>query len=95
MAGEQRDWNDVVEMKPKGYLELNNGEQAVHGPLESIVVDDMDWVVITLKWRAVIPLVGGIGAPDFSVGWKVADNSEPFRMPNFVMPFIVEPTPEK
>jgi len=94
MPEEQHDWSAVVALDPKGYVELNNGKVAVHGPLDSIEVDGMDFVVITLKWQAQIPLGGPMGTPT-AAEWTAVKDPQPFRMPNFVMPFVVEQTPEK
>jgi hypothetical protein len=87
------DWNEVIELTPKGYVELNDGKTATHGPLESIRINDEDWVEIRLKWRAQVPLGGPAGLPQGN--WKVAPNDEPIMFPNLVIPFVIEPTPFK
>ncbi len=89
----EMDWTQVVERKPQGYVELNDGKTALHGPLESIELDDTDWVVIKLKWRAEVELGGPMGLPRGD--WKAVDNAEPIRFPNFTAPFVIEDTPEK
>ncbi len=87
------DWNEVVELDPKGYVELNDGNTAIHGPLESIEINEMDFVEIRLKWRAEVPLGDPPGLPQGE--WKVAANDEPIIFPNFVVPFVIERTPDK
>lgn len=87
------DWNEIVELDPKGYVELNDGKTAIHGPLESIKINEMDMVEIRLKWRAQVALGGAAGMPQGN--WKAAPNDGPILFPNFVVPFEIEDTPEK
>jgi len=88
----QVDWQEVVDRKPKGYLELNNGERVIHGPIESIVIDGSDFVVITLKWAARMELNDGIPGG----GWRVAEEKDKKAIfPNLVVPFVIEDTPSK
>lgn len=86
------DWQEVVDRKPTGYMELNDGESEVlHGPIESIVINEMDYVEIKLKWMARMPILPG-GIPNGE--WEVHQN-QPILFPNLVVPFVVEDTPEK
>ena len=88
----QVDWQEVVDRKPKGYLELNNGERVIHGPIEDIAIDESDFVVITLKWAARMELNGGIP----SGRWVVAEEKDKEAIiPNLVVPFVIEDTPNK
>lgn len=89
------DWNEVIELKPQGYLELNNGKEVIHGPIQEITVDEMDFVHIRVKW-AVKQELGEFGIPTGD-GWDVHSN-EPIEIgafPNFVFTFVIEETPEK
>jgi hypothetical protein len=86
------DWNEVVERKPQGYVEFNDGRTATHGPLESIEIDEADFVVIRLKWRAQVEL----GAAGMPIGdWTAVANEEPIMFPNFTVAYEIEGTPEK
>lgn len=87
------DWSEVVEKKPQGYVELNNGEIATHGPLESIEIDDNDLVVIKLRWRAEVKLGPPPGLP--IEDWRAVANDEPIIFPNFMVPFVIENTQSK
>jgi hypothetical protein len=90
----RHDWKEAVERNPKGYVELNNGKEALHGPVESVKIDDMDFVAINVKWAAKIKL-GEMGLP--SGEWE-AVSSTPMVIalfPNFAVPFEFEDTPEK
>ena len=88
----QVDWQEVVDRKPKGYLELNNGERVIHGPIEDIAIDESDFVVITLKWAARMELNDGIPGG----GWRVAEEKDKKAIfPNLVVPFVIEDTPGK
>ena len=88
----QVDWQEVVDRKPKGYLELNNGERVIHGPIEDIAIDESDFVVITLKWAARMELNDGIPGG----GWRVAEEKDKKAIfPNLVVPFVIEDTPNK
>ncbi|TSC64496.1 MAG: hypothetical protein G01um1014106_90 [Parcubacteria group bacterium Gr01-1014_106] len=86
------DWNEVVAMNPQGYVELNNGQTAIHGPLKSIRITDEDFVEIHLKWRAQVSL-DALGLPEGN--WKVAPNDKPIIFPNLAVPYEVENTPTK
>jgi hypothetical protein len=54
------DWNQVVAMSPHGYAEFQDHENqiVIHGPVESVTVDEMDMVCIKLKWAAQMGLLG-------------------------------------
>ncbi len=85
------DWQEVVKREPKGYVELNNGERVLHGPIESVKINGNNMVVIILKWFAKVSL-GCHGLPEGD--WEVAEN-EPIIFPNSIVPFVIENTPEK
>lgn len=90
------DWSTVVERKPQGYIEVNNGKEALYGPIESTEIDDSDWVQFKVKW-AVKRELGECGIPVGDGKWKVI-SSEPCilaHFPNLVVPFEIEDTPEK
>jgi hypothetical protein len=84
------DWQEIVDKKPKGYLELQNDQHVVHGPIESVELGDDDIVIIKLKWTAEMKKENGI--PTFE--WKAMTN-KPFAFPNLTVPFVIEETPEK
>ena len=87
------DWTKVVEMNPRGYVELNNGERVIHGPVESVSVTD-GMVEIKAKWAAQVAL-DDIGLPEGD--WK-ALSSVPVvvaSFPNEMLPFEIEDTPRK
>lgn len=90
----RHDWNEVVERNPRGYVELNNGKEVVHGPIESVLIDHFDFVNIRVKWAAKIKL-GQYGIP--SGEWEAVSSAPILLMsfPNFVAPFEIEDTPEK
>ena len=89
--GEEFDWQIVVDRKPKGYVEINNGKTCVHGPLKDINIDLDDFVTIELKWAAKIELAE-FGVP--SGEWEAHDTMS-FRFPNLAVPFVIEDTPHK
>ena len=91
MSETKFDWQEVVERKPRGYLELNDGKKAVHGPIESVEINDDDIVVIKLKWSAEISL-GEHGIPE---GNWIAIENQPIVFPSLIAPFVIENTPEK
>lgn len=84
-----RDWNSVVEAKPVGYVELNDGKTLLHGPVESVTVVD-GIVYITVKWLAKMALDPLFGTP--AECWT-AVSSRPIvveRFRNFTRPFTME-----
>lgn len=86
------DWNDVVAMNPRGYLELNDGETVIHGPVASVGINKMDFVEIRLKWRAQIS-IGPTGVPEGE--WKAIPNEEPIVFPNCMVTYEIQHTPTK
>jgi len=84
------DWQEVDERNPQGYLELNNGQRVVHGPIKSVKMNDSDMVIIELEWAAEAKL-SGMGLPD---EWTAIESDKPFIIPNGV-PFTIQDTPEK
>lgn len=93
---QKRDWSEVVDRNPRGYVELNNGEKATYGPISRVAfLPDTDSVGIWVKWAAEVPL-GEHGR--HSNDWRAVDrdSSEPLLViPNLVVPFVIEPTVEK
>ncbi|MEK7584497.1 MAG: hypothetical protein AAB490_04580 [Patescibacteria group bacterium] len=92
---EQRDWEQVVALKPQGHVEIQNVETRMvyHGPIESIEVDANDFVHIRLTWVAETkaPL-----APGFDGKWrKASDEEREIVFPNLIVPFIFERTESK
>jgi len=87
------DWSEVVAMNPHGYAEFQDheGQTVVHGPVESVTVDDMDDVHIKLKWAAQMGLPG---SPEFGK-WKFAPDKVEFTFPNFMVEYHVQSTPSK
>jgi len=87
------DWNEVVAMNPRGYAEFQDHKEqiVVHGPVESVTVDEDDIVHIKLKWAAQMGLPGasGFGA------WKFAPDKTEFTFPNLMFQFRVQDTPSK
>src|SRR5690349_21471272 len=85
------DWQKVVNLNPQGYMELNDTNIVIHGPVESVIIDDNDNVVITLKWAAEMPYVG---KPGFGT-WKNAPQHKKMSFPNLMADFVIEDTPNK
>lgn len=86
-----RDWQEVVDLQPKGYLEIQNSEAVIHGPIESILIDAFDVVRIKLKWAA---KMGTLGTPTF-MKWESLPKDIEIVFPNLVVPFVFENTPSK
>ncbi len=89
---ERIDWNEVVEMNPHGYAEFQNQEEEVviHGPVESVIIDENDDVIIKLKWAV---KMGLLGTPTFGK-WKFAPNKKEITFPNFVVQFTIQDVPK-
>lgn len=90
---EHFDWEEVVAMKPQGYVEIQDprAQIVIHGPIESISVDENDFVQIRLKWAA---KMGAMGTPTF-MEWVNSPENKTMSFPNLVVPFVIEDTPEK
>ena len=90
---ERFDWEEVVAMKPRGYVEIQDSKAktVIHGPIESILVDKDDFVQIQLKWAA---KMGAMGTPTF-MKWVNSPENKTMSFPNLVVPFVIEDTPEK
>lgn len=90
------DWNIIVERKPQGYIELNNGGEAFYGPIESVEIDSDDWVKIKVKW-VIERQLGEFGVPVGDGKWKVKSSGQfiILEFPNLIVPFEIEDTPEK
>jgi len=93
MPDERYDWQEVVDLEPKGYLEIQDSKagKVFHGPVERVSIDEGDFVRIQLKWAA------EMGLPDTSTfgTWKYYPDLKEVTFPNLVVPFILESTPEK
>lgn len=85
------DWEEVAQRNPKGYAEFQNEERILHGPIESVSVDERDVVHIKLKWAAIS---APLGKPGFGE-WRNAPEKKEVVFPNLVVPFVFEPTPSK
>src|SRR3989344_6078477 len=85
------DWRRVAEREPKGYLELRTEKMVIHGPVESLKVNEDDMVVITLKWAA---RSAPLDKPGFGK-WKNSPEDREVIFPNVVVPYVIETTPEK
>lgn len=83
------DWQEVVDRNPKGYWESQDLEAGivVHGPIESIVIDESDFVIVTLKWAAKngLPSKG-----TFKPKWQNDPELRVFMFPNLLLPFVFE-----
>ncbi|PCI29835.1 hypothetical protein COB55_01295 [Candidatus Wolfebacteria bacterium] len=91
MSETKCDWQEVVDRSPRGYVEMNDGKRALYGPIESIVVDECDFVTIILKWSAEMTL-GKCGIPTGE--WTAVENN-PIVFPNFIVSFTIDRMPEK
>ena len=87
------DWQEVVDIHPQGYLEIQSIEMGiiVHGPIESIFVDEFDFVIIKLKWAA---QMGMMGRSSF-MKWKNSPHNKTIMFPNLMVPFVVDDTLDK
>jgi len=85
------DWREVVDLQPKGYLEMQGGGIVIHGPIDSVSIDEFDSVRIKLKWAAEM---GALMTPDFGK-WKNSPENTEVVFPNFVAPFVFEDMPGK
>lgn len=91
---QKNDWNEAISLNPRGYCEVQDLKEGLvfHGPIKEIHIDERDNVVIDLHWVAQMPLPGkdGFGT------WTKPESGEPaFAFPNFMVEFVIEPTPEK
>ncbi len=94
MSDIQIDWSSVVERKPQGYCEIQDQENGLvfHGPVQDIVIDENDMVMITLKWVAQMGLPG---KPNFGKWKKAPDEYKLITFPNLMAPFKIQKTGEK
>ena len=91
------DWYIVVEKNPQGYVEFNDGKEAVYGPVKSVRVNEENgFVEIEAKWVAKRPL-GNMGIPTGDVKWSVVSSVPALIVvfPNLMVPFDLEDIPEK
>jgi len=93
MMEQKLDWREVVNLEPKGYIELNDQKNLVHGPVESVTIDENDLVHIKMAWAGTKPLIPP-GIPDPNADWKKAKDDE-VVFPNLAVSFVVESTPDK
>ncbi len=94
MSAQRHDWNEVLEKFKKGYLESQDQEKGIviHGQVKKIEINEMDWVVITLHWVAQMGLPGRNGFGNWIRG---SEECLTISFPNFVVPFIIQDSPEK
>lgn len=94
MPEQHVDWEEVIELDPKGYMEIQDQKQRLifHGPIDTIEVDEMDFVRITLKWVA---QMGMPGEDSFGSWEKAPDEAKETVFPNIVVPFVIQNTPAK
>lgn len=96
MDGEERyDWQEVENLAPKGYCEIQDLARRLvyHGPVEKVSVgQNDDLVTIELKWVAQMGLPG---SPTFGEWTKAPDANKMIIFPNLIVPFLIEETPEK
>jgi len=86
----KHDWQEVVELAPKGDFETQDGARILRGPVEEVSIDEEDNVLIQLKWAATMPTPGDPGFGEWTLSpIKV------ITFPNLVQPFVIEDTPEK
>jgi hypothetical protein len=88
------DWTEVVELHPSGYCEMQDPQQPLvyHGDVESIGIVSQGTVVITLKW---VLQMGTPGSSEYGK-WKQAPEAlKRIVFPNYLIPFVIEGTPEK
>lgn len=88
------DWNKVVEMNPRGYMEVQNIEKGLvfHGPVDKIEITDEDFVRILYKWVA---QNGTLESGKFGEWVKAPDEHKLLVFPNLMVPFRIENTLEK
>jgi hypothetical protein len=84
------DWTEVVAMEPKGYVELNDGQRILIGPIESMWITPGDNVEIKLRWTARVKLDPSTGVPD---GEFEAVPNEAILFPNIAVPYVLENEP--
>ncbi|MFZ6015109.1 MAG: hypothetical protein ACOYUZ_02010 [Patescibacteria group bacterium] len=91
---EKWNWQEAIDLQPKGYVELNNRKSVVNGPLESIQLGpDDDMVRIKLKWAGKVSLSEhGVPRGDWVA---VADEELTLEFPNLAMPYVIEDAPAK
>lgn len=87
------DWREVVGLQPKGYMETQEAVSGriIHGPVESVSIDEDDFVHIKLKWAAE---TWAIGYPGFG-GFKNSPDDIELIFPNLIVPFVFDDTPNK
>lgn len=90
---EERDWQKVVDLDPRGYVELNDHKKIIHGPIERVSIDKNDLVHIKMLWAATIDLAP-LGIPKFGSVWQKAEGDD-LILPNLLIPFVIEQTPQK
>lgn len=91
MGRSGNDWKEIVSAQPKGYAEFQDMEQGLvfHGPVESVLIDEEDDVIISLKWVAQMGLPGKGGCGRWV---KADDRYKKWIIPNLVVPFLYQNT---
>jgi len=84
------DWQEVVDLQPQGYLELQSQKKGeiIHGPIESVSIDEFDMVHIKLNWAA---KMGTPGTETFGK-WVNSPEDTEVVFPNLVVPFDFQDT---
>jgi hypothetical protein len=85
------DWREIVNKKPRGYLELQNEFGILHGPVQNIEIDEENLVCINLKWAAFMFYRDGTPTKR----WQALPSKKPITFPNMKVPFVIEETPGK
>ncbi len=83
------DWNEIVELRPKGYAEFQDHRRGLvyHGPVEKVEITDDDVVQIHLKYVAQMGLPGRDG---FGNWVKAPDEKKLWEFPNLIIPFVFQ-----
>lgn len=83
------DWQEVADLNPRGYAEFQDGTtEVLHGPVESVTIDDNDMVHIKLKWAA---KMGVPGSPTF-MKWRNSSQDTEITFPNLMVSFEFQNT---
>jgi hypothetical protein len=93
------DWTPILENVPKGYVNMTGIEVEGHGACsvfapsaEMRFIEDTDLIELTTPWQAFVP-ISDLGVPMGK--WKVLTENKPFILPNLMLPWRKEETPEK
>ena len=89
------DWKIIADKSPQGYVELNDGEKVIYGPVESLRVDNEGWIELKVKW-AIKRRLNEYAAP-VDEKWEVVSNTPIIlaRFLNFAVSYQIEDTGER